>query len=191
MGTPSARRSRPALGRTGSPNYGTLRYRPQHLIEVAPPRAPGTAACPHGSPPGAAVSPPSPVPRTGTPACGAGPAPSDLECRPDPRQGWPGGAIAPYDATPAASLPAAPPPHTAGALSACEAPRRRGAGRGAPPHCGEAVAWPGTLGLGTPDRRPAADQPSDGQAEETRHAAGTDPTDAVPQVALLRTPPSP
>src|SRR6266567_1568177 len=100
---------------------------------MAPPRAPSAAACPDGSPPGAAVSPQSPIPRAGTTAGGAGPAPSDLECRPDPRQGRPGGAGAPHDSTPAASLPTAPPPQTAGASSAREAPRGRGEGRGSPP----------------------------------------------------------
>src|SRR6266516_938099 len=100
---------------------------------MAPPRAPSAAACPDGSPPGAAVSSQSPVPRAGTTTCGAGPAPSDLEYRPDPRQGRPRGAVTPHDATPAASLPAAPPPQTAGAPSAREAPRGRGEGRGSPP----------------------------------------------------------
>src|SRR5262245_44351900 len=158
---------------------------------MAPPRTPSAAACPDGSPPGAAVSAPSPVPRAGTTPRGVGPASSDVECRPAPRQGRPRGAVTPHDSTPAASLPAAPLPQTAGAPSAREASRGRGEGRSSPPHGGEAVAWSGTLGLGTPERRPAAAQPSDGQANATRHAAGTDPAYAVPQVALLRTAPSP
>src|SRR5262245_8152868 len=154
---------------------------------MAPPRAPSAAACPDRSPPGAAVSSQSPVSRAGTTTCGASPAPSDLECRPDPRPGRPRRTLAPHHSTPAASLPAAPPPQTTAAPSAREAPRGRGEGRSSPPHCGEALAWSGTPGLGTPERRPAADQPSDGQADETRHPPSPAATPTAAPVALIRT----
>ena len=82
---------------------------------------------------------------------------------------------------------AAPPAQTAGPLSARPAPHAAGEAGGPPPHRGEAVAGPGTPGLGTPERRADADQPRDDQADEARQAAGPDAAPAAAPVALLRT----
>src|SRR5215471_16502046 len=158
---------------------------------MAPPRAPSAAACPDGSPPGATVSPQSPVPRAGTTACGAGPAPSDLECRPDPGEGRPCGAVAPHHSTPAPSLRVAASAQTAGPMSARPAPHAAGQAGGPQPHRGSTGAGPGTLGLGTAERRAHADQPRYDQAHEARQAAGPDATPTAAPVALLRTPSSP
>src|SRR6266446_4883170 len=124
---------------------------------MAPPCAHGPPGCPDGSPPGAAVPRQSALAHAGTTARGAGPVPSDLECGADPRQGRLRRAVTPYHSTPAPSLRVAAPPQTAGPLSARQAPRGRGEAGSPPPHRGEAVAWPGTRGLGTPERDPDAD----------------------------------
>ena len=110
---------------------------------------------------------------------GAGPAPSDLECGADPGQGRPGGAVAPHHPTPAPPLRAAAPAQTARPLSARPAPHAEGEAGSPPPHRGEAVAGPGTPGLGTPERGADADQSRDHQADETRQAAGPDATPAA------------
>src|SRR5947208_14782818 len=132
----------------------------------------------------------SSLPRARAAASGFGPVPSDLERGAGPAPRRSGGAVAPHDPTPAAPLPAASPAQTAGAPSARQAPGGRGEGGGPPPHRGEAVAWPGTPGLGTPERRPAADQSRDYQADEVRHAPGPDTAPTASAMALL-CPPSP
>src|SRR6266508_416122 len=157
---------------------------------MASPRAHGPPECPHGSPPRSPVPRQSAVSRPGRAPGGARAAPSDLECGPDSRAGRPGGAVTPHHPTPAPPLRAAAPAQTAGTLSARQAPRGRGEAGSPPSHRGEAVAWPGTPDLGTPERGPAADQPRDHQADEARHPADPDATTTA-TVALLRTAPSP
>src|SRR5215510_11459920 len=61
---------------------------------MAPPCTHSPPGCPDGPPPRTTVSSQSALARAGTTACGAGPAPSNLECGADPGSGWPGGALA-------------------------------------------------------------------------------------------------
>src|SRR6266566_2393801 len=138
-------------------------------------------------PPRAAVPCQSAVARCGSAPGGVGPAPSDLECGADPGSGWPGGALASHHPTPPAPLRAAPPAQTARSLSAGPAPHTAGAAGSPPPHRGEAGAWAGTPGLGTPERGAHADQSRDDEADEACQAAGPDATPAAAPVALLRT----
>src|SRR6516225_629449 len=115
---------------------------------MAPPgahRPPGGA---DGSPPRAEVSCQSAVARPGTLARGARAAPSDLECRPDPRQGRPGCPVAPHHPTLAPSLYVASLAQTPRPLSACPAPHVPGEAGSPPPHRGQTGAGTGTPGLG-------------------------------------------
>src|SRR5712691_1854922 len=191
MGTSSARRPCPARWRTSSPRDSPLRDGPQHPLYMAPPCAHGPPGCPDGSPPGAAVPRPSALARAGTTARGAGPVPSDLECGADPCQGRLRRTVTPYHSTPAPSLRVAAPPQTAGSLSARPAPHAQDEAGSTPSHRGQAMAGSRTPGLGTPACRPATDQSRDHQADEARQATGPDTAPATPQVALLRTAPSP
>src|SRR5712692_1496092 len=128
---------------------------------MAPPRADGPPGGPDGSPPGAAAPRQSAVSHRGRAVGSPGAAPSDVECSSAPRQGRSSGAVAPHHPTPPAPLPAAPPTQTVGPLSTPEASNAQGEARSAPPDGGEAVAGPGTPGLGTAERGAHADQPCD------------------------------
>src|SRR5207244_13377643 len=158
---------------------------------MAPPCAQGPPGCPDGSPPGVTVPRQSALARAGTAARGAGPVPSDLECGADPRPGRLRRTVTPYHSTPAPSLRVAAPPQTAGPLSARPAPHTQGEAGSTPSHRGQAMVGSRTPGLGTPACRPATDQSRDHQADEARQSTGPDTAPAAPQVALLRTPPSP
>src|SRR5262249_60107642 len=97
--------------------------------------------------------------RRGSTPGGTGPAPSDLECRPDPGEGRPSGALAPHHSTPAPSLRVAAPAQTAGPLSARPAPHVAGEAGGPPPHRDSTGAGPATLGLATSQPPPHPHQP--------------------------------
>ena len=102
---------------------------------------------PCGSPPGPSV--PTSVCLPNGNAAGAGPAPSDMECGPDPGQGSvrmphaPAPSNACAIATRCHACPNGPPP------SACPAPHVPGEAGSLPPHRGQTGTGPGTPGLGT------------------------------------------
>src|SRR5919201_1722671 len=154
---------------------------------MAPPRTHSPPRSADGSPPRAAVSRQSALARAGTTPHGARAAPSDLECGADPCQGWPGSAITPHHPTPAPPLCTAALAQTASPLLARPAPHGAGEAGGPSAHRGEAMAGPGTAGVGTPEHTPDADQSHDSQADETCDAAGPDAASAAAPLALLCT----